>query len=452
MMKVKSMLRTVIKASVIAAVFTANSVLAQEKVEIPKWLSVEWYAPEAKFTDEWVFEVSNKGEIRFKAADEKADACKTGKITAIDETVKPVTYGKSMSGTISFSVDGKTYTVSYSDNSSSAYGLPAYLDISRITFKNARKDDPIFGKVAAKEYSFITTRGFHNIKIRKADQPEKMAKLPKAFVGKFYTRSKSAFCQKEEDKVFEVMADGGFSYKKGNDWVSGTIKHISYGKAGSLLKGNLAEAYEAIRIEVEGETYEIKYIEGDLSESGSYSNTEYSVMAFTSSKDKNVSIVNIGDRAGNAVLKAGQYYAVKETGACENFDERLIAMWYQDKPKAAQWGGDKLSPENKFWDFIIIEEKGKYYYCRPDMVESAKIGSRNRISSPSEGVLKMGKNEMSFQIEGNKLQVKGASGSGFVMGAQIKSGTYYKYSPDGPTVDDAEVAIEVAKQAAGLFK
>jgi len=434
--------------------------LAQDKLEIPKWLSTEWYGPDAKFTDEWLFEVTNKGEIKYKAADAKETEFKTAQITSIEEKRKPVTYGTQMDGTINFTVDGKNFSIDYSDYSpTDAYGLPAYLSISRITIANAMEDDPIFGKLAKKSYKFSNLRGFSDVKKRPIEQPFKVGKLPGEIVGKFYSKLKSAYCQNENDFLFEIATDGTFKYKKNEELVTGTIQLIKYQKAGSLFKGNLLEAYDAIRIEINGEIwYENAYSKQTYVDGVKVIGSQVSsgTLNCWNPQDKNVTIIAAGRGATNFLFKEGSYsYAVKKPGKpsdCEEFDERVVAMWYMNKPKAAQWGQDKVSPENKFWDFIIMEEKGRYYYCMPDMMEAGKIGARNRISNPSEGVLKMGKNEMTFQITGNKLQVKGAASTGFTMGAQIKSGTYYKYDPDGPTVDDAEVTIEIGKQAVDLFK
>lgn len=457
---IKFNLRSMVKIVAILVVLSVNNVLAQEKLEIPKWLSTEWYGPDAKYTDEWLFEVTNKGEIKYKAADAKENEFKTAQITSVDEKTKPVAYGNKMSGTITFTVEGKEFSVDYSDYSpSTAYGLPAYLYINQITVTGAKADDPIFGKLASESFKFSNLRGYTDVKKRPIDQPFKIGKLPGEIVGKFYSKSKSAYCQIEKDFLFEISADGTFSYIKNDELVTGTIQLIKYQKAGSILKGNQLDAYDALRIEINGEIWyenpysKQKYVDGVNVKGNQVISGELNCW---NPADKNVTIIAAGRGATNFLFKEGSYsYAVKKPAKpsdCEDFDERIVAMWYMDKPKAAQWGQDKISPENKMWDFMIIEEKGKYYYCMPDMMESSKIGPRNRISNPSEGVLKMGKNEMTFQIEGNKLQVKGAASSGFTMGAQIKTGTYYKYDPDGPTVDEAEVMIEVGKQAVDLFK
>jgi hypothetical protein len=453
-------LRNVVKIVAILVVFSANNLLAQDKLEIPKWLTTGWFGPDAKYTDEWLFEVTSKGEIKYKAADAKENEFKTGQITAIEEKTKPVTYGNKMNGTITFTVDGKNFSINYSNYSpSNAYGMPAYLSIAHINVTGAKADDPIFGKLAKESYKFSNLRGFSNVKKRPIEQPFKVGKLPGEIVGKFYTKLKSAYCQNEKDFLFEIAADGTFKYKKNEELVTGTIQLINYQKAGSMLKGNLLEAYNALRIEVDGEIwYESAYAKQPYVDGVNVKGTQVLMNRLNcwNPQDKNVTVIAAGRGATNFLFKEGSYsYAVKKPGKpgeCEEFDERIVAMWYMDKPKAAQWGQDKISAENKFWDFIIIEEKGKYYYCLPDMMEAGKIGTKNRISNPGEGVLKMGKNEMTFQIEGNKLQVKGAASTGFTMGAQIKTGTYYKYDPDGPTVDDSEVTIEIGKQAVDLFK
>lgn len=453
-------LRNMVKIVAILVVFSVNSMLAQDKLEIPRWLSTEWYGSDAKYTDEWLFEVTNKGEIKYKAADAKEADAKIAKITLVEERTKPVTYGNKMNGTITFMVDGKEFSIEYSDYSpTNAYGMPAYLSVSQVTFSDAKADDPIFGKLAQESYKFSNLRGFSDVKKRPIEQPFKVGKLPGEIVGKFYTKLKSAYCQNEKDFLFEIAADGTFKYKRNEELVTGTIKLINYQKAGSILKGNQLEAYDALRIEINGEIWyenpysKTVYVDGVNVKGVQVHGGELNCW---NPADKNVTIIAAGRGATNFLFKEGSYsYAVKKPGKpadCEEFDERVVAMWYMNKPKAAQWGQDKVSPENKFWDFIIMEEKGKYYYCMPDMMEAGKIGAKNRISNPSEGVLKMGKNEMTFQIEGNKLQVKGAASTGFTMGAQIKTGTYYKYDPDGPTVDDAEVTIEIGKQAVDLFK
>jgi hypothetical protein len=453
-------LRNVVNTVAILVVFSANNLLAQDKLEIPRWLSTVWYGPDAKYTDEWLFEVTNKGEIKYKAADAKENEFKTAQITSVDEKTKPVTYGNKMNGTITFTVDGKKFSIDYSDyNPTDAYGVPAYLSVWRVTFSKAKADDPIFGKLAKESYRVSNLRGFRDIRKRPIEQPFKVGKLPQEIIGKFYSKLKSAYCQNEKDFLFEIAADGTFKYKKGAEIVTGTIQLLNYQKAGSILKGNQLQPYDALRIEINGEIwYENPYSKQAYVDGVKVLGVQvYSgVLNCWNPADKNVTIISAGRGATNFLFKEGIYsYAVKKPGKpadCEEFDERIVAMWYMDKPKAAQWGQDKVSPENKFWDFIIMEEKGKYYYCMPDMMEAGKIGAKNRISNPSEGVLKMGKNEMTFQITGNKLQVKGAASTGFTMGAQIKSGTYYKYDPDGPTVDDAEVTIEIGKQTIDLFK
>lgn len=450
--------RNVVKIVAIFCVLSASNVLAQEKLQVPRWLSIEWFGPDAKFTDEWLFEVTNKGEIKYKAAD--VTEFKVGQITAIEERTKPVTYGNSMNGTITYTIDGKSFSIEYSDYSpSSGYGVPAYLSINQLTFSKAKSDDPIFGKLAKDSYKFYNLRGFTNIKKRPIEQPFKVGKLPSEIIGKFYSKSKSAYCQNEKDFLFEIAADGTFKYKKDAEIVTGTIQLLNYQKAGSMLKGNQLQAYNALRIEINGEIWyenpysKTVYVDGVNVKGVQVHGGELNCW---NPADKNVTIIAAGRGATNSLFREGQYsYAVKKPAKpadCEDFDERVVAMWYMNKPVAAQFGQDKIFSENKFWDFMIIEEKGKYYYCMPDMMDASKIGPKNRISNPSEGVLKMGKNEMTFQIEGNKLQVKGAASSGFSMGAQIKTGTYYKYDPDGPTVDDAEVMIEIGKQGLDLFK
>lgn len=459
MYKIKFNLRNAAKIVAILVVFSVNNLLAQDKVEIPKWLSTQWYGQEAKFTEEWLFEVTNKGEIKYKTADAKETDFKTGQITAVEEKTKPAPSGNNMSGSFTYTIDGKTFTVNYSDYTTNAYGLPAYLDVRKITIKGAQANDPIFGKLATDSYKFRSSRdGIAKRPVVREKQPEKPGKLPAEIIGKFYTKSKSAYCQKENDLIFEIMADGTFKYKKDNEWVSGTIKLIKYQKDGSVLKGNDRAAYDALRIEIDGNVwYDEKYDKRDYVDGVNVKGNQVSMSALNCwSPDKNITVISAGREAANSLWREGKYYySVKKAakpGECEEFDERVVAMWYMDKPKSAQWGQDRLFPENKFWDFLIVEENGKYYYRTPDMVDSSKPGTKNKISNPGEGVLKMGKNEMTYQLDGNKIQVKGASGSGFTMGAQIKSGTYYKYDPDGPTVDEAEVMIEIGKQAVDMFK
>lgn len=460
MSKLNLNLRSMVSVVAILLVFSANNLYAQEKLQIPKWLSTNWYGADAKYTDEWLFEVTNKGEIKYKAAEAKEADAKIALITAVDESTKPVTYGNKMGGTITYTIDGKEFSIDYSDYSpTNAYGVPAYLSISQLTFMNAKADDPIFGQLANESYRFSNLRGYTDIKKRPIEQPFKVGKLPKEIVGKYYSKSKSAYCQEENDFLFEIGAEGTFTYKKEAELISGTIQLIEYQKAGSLLKGTLLEAYDALRIEINGEIwYESKYAKQEYVDGVNVKGTQVLADRLNcwNPEDKNITIIAAGRGATNFLFREGKYsYAVKKPakpGDCESFDERLVAMWYLDKPKAAQWAEDKVSLENKFWDFIILEEKGKYYYCQPDMMESNKIGTKNRISNPGEGVLKMGKNEMTFQIEGNVLQVKGAEGTGFTMGAKIKSGTYYKYDPDGPVVEDSEVTVEIAKQAAEIGK
>jgi hypothetical protein len=50
----------------ILLVFSANNLFAQEKLQIPKWLSTNWYGADAKYTDEWLFEVTNKVKSSIK--------------------------------------------------------------------------------------------------------------------------------------------------------------------------------------------------------------------------------------------------------------------------------------------------------------------------------------------------------------------------------------------------
>ncbi|MDD4430823.1 MAG: hypothetical protein PHF61_05415, partial [Bacteroidales bacterium] len=220
--------KSMVKVVAVLLVFSANNLFAQEKLEIPKWLSTNWYGPDAKYADEWLFEVSNKGEIKYKAADAAEAEAKTGQITAVDEKTKPVTYGSRMNGTITYTLDGKEFSIDYSDYSpTSAYGVPAYLSIGQITVRNAKADDPIFGALATESYKFSNPRGLY-MKKRPIEQPFKVGKLPKEIVGKYYSKSKSAYCQEENDFLFEIGADGTFIYKKEAELISGTIQMINY--------------------------------------------------------------------------------------------------------------------------------------------------------------------------------------------------------------------------------
>ena len=278
-------------------------------------------------------------------------------------------------------------------------------------------------------------------------------KLPKEFAGKFYTDARSAFVQNEANLRYEITREGVFKYNKDGEMVTGTIKAVQYFRGG--LSSSFAAGYLAIQIEIDGKKYEMEYEQYNKNHAvvdDTYpDDMAIKVIPYVNPNDKNITILHVGSKVGNEVLKAGKYFASAKTGVMEEFDERIIAMWYLDKPKSAQWAKDKVAPENKYWDFLIMEEGGKFFYVTPDMMNSSKMGTKNRISNPSEGTLKMGKNEAVYQIEGNKLQVKGAAASGFTMGAQIKSGVYYKYDPSGPEVNDAEVMIEIGKQAVDVF-
>ncbi|MCL2028450.1 MAG: hypothetical protein FWG79_08210 [Bacteroidales bacterium] len=103
------------------------------------------------------------------------------------------------------------------------------------------------------------------------------------------------------------------------------------------------------------------------------------------------------------------------------------------------------------WKFIIVEHKGRFIYGTPDIMDATKH-SRNNVTGEEGASFKLGRNSITYKLEGNKLTITGGiEGTGGGFGAQIKNGVYYKYDPKQPKATENEMMREAGQGAAGLF-